>query len=871
MGKVVRKFGYAVILLMTVCRLGALDLDFDFTKKSSLSQLRNVKADHWSLVGKNIIAKGNVYIPFGEFIIYADKAVVNFENKDLEAIGNIRVYEVKKEEAGITLDKLAEISAYPRAVVDILDYVVDPDGTPKAKVRVTYRGGMFRADKVTGNLSSGYFKVTNLNASYKDFVIRAKSGVRMPGGKITVKDAEFSTCSYLENNNEHYSVKCSSATLNPQLTKGFGVAGANSDFGEHSIWAHNCTYNIYGIPVLWLPFVYKPKDESLGLVQVQGGYNTFWGAFFLFSKRYKLTDSPYSSIRILADYYTARGFGYGADAEVLTEYSKTRIFGYSIYDINPYKTTEKTDLHRLTIPHGRYNFRINNVTHLTPRLDFRGQFQLLSDYYFLYDFFKAQYNNNPEPSTYAAFEYQFDRFTASVFSRVQTNNFFNTVEELPTFRLNFPRQELFSRVYWEGQTSLGYYNMKWRQFDEPRTLGNGVDPKDYQSLRFDTVNMFFYNLKLKDISIVPRAGVRLTYYNRSSKKKITSQDLLAMCAVGAPEGDSTADVVNYDADGGGKVRFIGELGVEAMGKISRSWLNVRNAYWRLDGVRHVIEPYMNYTFIPKPSVDRDHLYFFDEIDRIEEQNFVRLGLRNRIQTRRGNYGNEHIYNWFNMENYWDYHFKSTEGLGHIGDFVTKVYFNPCEKVRFLTFFSVDASGDDNIPKTNVEGGKSKGLGFSWLNKWELMATYSPTEDINMFLSYVLQNPYKTHSVYSMGSNFTEIQGGGVFDQVYTELAENIRFGFGIPLMPDRKLRAEYEMFYDFQAGYLRQQQIRLVKQLHCWEAALEMSQNVTRDTDGEKRDNYTAMLTLSLLSGGSPLKRVNRQAVNSFTQISPNR
>jgi hypothetical protein len=224
-----------------------------------------------------------------------------------------------------------------------------------------------------------------------------------------------------------------------------------------------------------------------------------------------------------------------------------------------------------------------------------------------------------------------------------------------------------------------------------------------------------------------------------------------------------------------------------------------------------------------------------------------------------------------MENYWDYHFKSTEGLGHIGDFVTKVYFNPCEKVRFLTFFSVDASGDDNIPKTNVEGGKSKGLGFSWLNKWELMATYSPTEDINMFLSYVLQNPYKTHSVYSMGSNFTEIQGGGVFDQVYTELAENIRFGFGIPLMPDRKLRAEYEMFYDFQAGYLRQQQIRLVKQLHCWEAALEMSQNVTRDTDGEKRDNYTAMLTLSLLTGGSPLKRVNRQAVNSFTQISPNR
>jgi hypothetical protein len=294
---------------------------------------------------------------------------------------------------------------------------------------------------------------------------------------------------------------------------------------------------------------------------------------------------------------------------------------------------------------------------------------------------------------------------------------------------------------------------------------------------------------------------------------------------------------------------------------------VRNAYWRLDGIRHVIEPYLNYTFIPKPTVDRDHLYFFDEIDRIEEQNFIRLGLRNRIETRRGGYSSGSIYNWFNMENYWDYHFKATEGLGNIGDFVTKAYFYPCKKFGFLTFFSVNASGDDSIQKNTEEGGKSKGLGFSWLNKWEVIANYKPTEDINIFMSYVLQNPYKTHSVYSMGSNFTEIQGGGVFDQVYTELSENIRFGFGIPLTLDRKMRAEYELYYDFQAGYLRQQQVRLVKQLHCWEAALELSQNVTRNTDGEKKNNYTAMLTLSLLTGGTPLKRVTRQQVNTFTHV----
>ena len=472
----------------------------------------------------------------------------------------------------------------------------------------------------------------------------------------------------------------------------------------------------------------------------------------------------------------------------------------------------------------------------------------------------------PEPSTFGAFEYQFDRFTASVFTRVQTNNFFNTVENLPTFRLNFPRQELFSNLYWEGQTSIGYYSMKWREFDRPRTKGNMVDPKNYQSTRFDTVNMFYYNLKLDDISIIPRAGVRFTYYNRSSKQKVSSTDLMAMCAVSAPEGNSNATVVNYDAKGGGKARFIGEVGVETTAKISRSWLNVRNAYWKLDGLRHVIEPYMNYTYIPDPSVNRDHLYFFDEIDRIEKQNFVRVGIRNRLQTRRGDFGNEKLYSWFTMENYWDYHFESSNDLGHVGDFSTKIYFNPTKKVSFVTFFSVDASGNDRIPKSSVEGGKSKGLGFSWLNKWELIASYKPVEDVKLFMSYVLQNPYTTHSVYSMGSNFTEIQGGGVFDQAYTALVENIRFGFGVPLMPDRKLLAQYEFFYDFQAGFITQQQLRIIKKLHCFEAAIELSQNQQRNADGDKKYNYTAMMTLNLTSMQTPMQKINRQQVQMFTQ-----
>ncbi|MDD5727651.1 MAG: hypothetical protein PHV59_03720, partial [Victivallales bacterium] len=295
---IVEKIIFCLLLLQAVCLpVSALDLDFDLGKKSALEELRDIKADNWNIVGKNIIVKGHVYIPYGKFAVFADKAVVNIETKDFEAIGNIRIYELQKKAATVTMEQLSELSSFPQTSVNILDYKIDPTGNRKVKVEVTYRGNMVKADKVSGNLASGFMKMVNLRARYNTFTMKAKRGTRHPGGKITIDDGEISSCSYLANDNAHYSVKCGSATLAPQQTTGFGISGGNPDFGDHSVWARNCSYNVYGIPILWLPFLYKPKDESLGLFQVRGGYNSNWGAFFLFSKRYKLTDSPYSAVR----------------------------------------------------------------------------------------------------------------------------------------------------------------------------------------------------------------------------------------------------------------------------------------------------------------------------------------------------------------------------------------------------------------------------------------------------------------------------------------------------------------------------------------------------------------------------------------------
>ncbi|QSH41181.1 hypothetical protein P0136_09370 [Lentisphaerota bacterium ZTH] len=842
-------------------------IDFGFKADKGLKDLSRIKADSTSIVGKNIIVKGNVFIPYGDMTVYADKAVVNFETKDLEAVGNIRVYRVRTRSATVDLEQLSRFAAFPDTLVDITGYTVDPVGNQLLNIKVYFQGDMLKASRVTGNLTTGMFSFNDFEGRYKTFVAKAKSGVRKPGGEIVIKDAEISSCEYLLQNHAHYSIKCGTAKIYPHQADSFGISGYKPNLGEHSIWAYDCWFKVFGMPVLYIPMFYKPKEESPGLFGVHGGYNSNWGAFFQFSKRFTLTDTPYSTIKLLADYYTKRGFGYGANAEVLTEYSKTKIFGYSIYDLRPYETTEADDIGRLTIPHYRYGLRLSNVTHITPRLDFRGQFALYSDYYFLNDYFKNSYNNNPEPITFSSVEYQFDRFSASIFTRVQTNNFYTTVENLPTFRLNFPRQEIFSNIFWEGQTDVGYFRMKWRQFDEPRTAGNGVDPSDYQSARFDTVNFLYYPIRLDWLTLVPRAGVRMTAYSNTSKQKVDEDDLQTMFAVEEAEGTADGDVVNYDNDGGSKVRFIGEVGLEGTTKFIRSWQNVKNAYWQLDGLRHVIEPYFNYTYITNPTVNRDNLYYFDEVDRIQEQNFIRLGIRQRIQTRRGNFGNEQIYNWFTIENYWDYFFQAQDGFNNVGDFVTKLYFNPTSKLSLITLFSIDAGGQDRIPGVVDTFASNSGINLSWLNKWEFQVNYKVMEDLNLYFTYIYQNPYKTQSVYSMGSNFTELEAGSAFDQFYPDRIQNLRFGVSFPITPDRKLRGAYEIYYDFFAGYIREQQVKIYKTIHCWEIAAEFARIQSRDSDGDMRIRYNAMVTLYLTGLSTPMQSVQRSTVNTFTQV----
>jgi len=833
-----------------------LPLDSTFQEKDYMKfpkQQVYANADNMDFIGNNVVASGNVIIKYHDIVIHADKAIVNIQNKDLDAQGRISLKRTRSIISEMTLDDFLSKRNSNDALLEIVGYRSVPTGALKLLVKTYYPSDIFRSNRISGNLQTGSIEFDKFYAGYKNFFCSGESASRSPAGTITVMNADVTSCEYVEDDQEHYSVGCRRLVIQPDKNP-TDIAQYNPDLGQHSYWGYDCTMKVGGVPVMWLPMVYAPAYEGPGLFQIQAGKDSNWGYFVQTSKKFHLYDYPNTDSRVYLDYYSKRGIGYGNETWIDTEQSKTSLFFYTIHDNNKWNTDNDDDSsyrrekYRLSIPSQRYDVKFSNLTHLTPRLDFRGNFEKISDYNFLNDFFSDRAANDPQPASYASLEYQADRFSVGTFIRPRVNDFDTAVQTLPEMRLDVPRQELFKNIYYQGETTLANYRMMFRNYDEPRTAGNGVEPESYDAIRFDTLHNLYYPISLDWLNLTPRVGQRMTYYNKSSKQKLDYDDLSALFIADDPERpNNNANVVNYDNYGGHVLRYAAELGLEANTKIYRSWQNTKNYYWGLDGLRHVFVPYTNYTFIPEPTTSADTIYYFDDTDLIDRQNFVRLGFQNRLQTRRGNYGTEQIYDWVSMENYIDYHFNHQEGFSKMGDLGTILRFNPTSKLSLSSLLLVDTGSKDNWVRTQRYGYTVPRVGPMphWINKWNNTIRYKIFDDASVYMSYVYQDAYSQRSIYSMASTLSDIDAGTAFRRSY-DRSQTIRLGFETLLPFSKHTKIGHEIYYDVEAGYMREQRAKISHTFHCWEVALVGAREQERGSDGTREVNHSFMVTVTL-------------------------
>ncbi len=709
----------------------------------------NLQADQFqgSIAGK-VVAEGNVVVSYGDVELRCDSVAVNRKSADFEASGNITLV----------------------------------------------RGDMtWKGETISGNLKDKTFCLGLQKAKIEPWYLRARDGCRNKRGVYSVEGAELSTCDHLfQDRFPHWLVKVSRATIDDENW---------CDARHVSIW-------IMGVPIFYLPRLVWDLDWHWPF-ELNVGHDSDWGVWGYIGYSWPFRRLQRNlELTVFAETREKRGQAGGIKGKFRTDRLAGNYLLYGMYDHEPlsdqtiddirYNNRFETEEHRFR---GRLFTRYDLLDDVAARTRVDGR----SDPDMLFEFFRPEYNRDPEPSSYLDLAHQSAGYELSLNYRGRINDFETTVERQPELRLELARRELGrTSIYYQSTTTAGRYRMNFREYDLARN--DGVeDQSDYAAFRADTIHMFYRPARLGWLNLVPRIGGRGTYYSDSSEWAVTDNELNENIAADNRRGraSTTTPVNNYGDDGGERVRWAVEGGVEMSFKAHRTWADFSNNWLDWQGLRHVMEPYLNYTTISQPSEEKEFLYFFDGADRLDDVNFIRLGLRQELLTRRGEARKIHeILSW---ELYVDYFFEPEAGRAAGGDLGSILSFEPIPELAVNAETLIDTdSGDVNVIKGGARVGRRKGLHAS--------------------IDYLYRNAYAERYLESFGSDLTRVFSSGVLPVTQTE-HHGLTVNLSVPIGDGLKFSAKH--YYDLEEDVdeLVRQRYALTKDLHCWTGEIFFSRN----------------------------------------------
>jgi hypothetical protein len=410
-----------------------------------------------------------------------------------------------------------------------------------------------------------------------------------------------------------------------------------------------------------------------------------------------------------------------------------------------------------------------------------------SDELVLHDFFESDYRQNPQPKTFAEITKLWSNFSFDLYAQPRLNEFFETVERLPDVRLTGFRQQLGpTPLYYESETSAGYYR---RRFAE--STNNLAGTNNFSAARADT----YHQLTLPHtffgwLNVTPRAGGRFTYYSNDSGPGGTNDEVY---------------------------RGVFNTGAEVSFKASRLWSHATNSLLALDGLRHIVEPSVNYVYVPTPNDRPPDLPQFDyelpslrllpieytdynSIDSIDSQNVLRFGLRNKLQTKRAG----QLENLLYWDLYTDWRLNPRSDQETFADAFSDLVFRPRSWITLESQLRYDINdGQWRMSVHNLTLQPSDrwswGIGH-WFLRDDLSVSTTPGEDDNLIRS-----------------------------ALFFKLNENWAF------------RAAH--YYDLQDGRMDEQDYTVYRDMRSWTAGLTFR---LRDSRNDSDDDYTIAFTFSV-------------------------
>jgi lipopolysaccharide assembly outer membrane protein LptD (OstA) len=388
--------------------------------------------------------------------------------------------------------------------------------------------------------------------------------------------------------------------------------------------------HLFGVPFAYLPYWYRDLDTHYGFRLVPG-YTSKWGAFLLGGYVYNIYAAPGGKGADLdgtthLDYRAKRGVAVGQNLDWdLKEFGRGKFESYYAWDQDPPNRLQDANW-MSDINEERWRFKLRHQADITPRDQFLLRGMVSSDSEVSSDFFDSQNRGESTAMNIVSLEHREHTAAAGVTVSGPLNDFYSGVSRLPEGWLNIVPQPVFGTgLNYESQTRAGYLDRDAAKFDNAQKdfMYYPGEWADYNLARVDTAHRLTYPVKFWDVlSVVPRAGYRGTYYSETEREN---------------------NVFRHSA----------EVGVETSVRGTADWNN---------GYRHVVEPYLDYSYQPThyDTEDNGRVYAFDRFDRSYEWfdqlgmdgtwlpydwHGVRPGVRNLLQKRGENNRMRTVLDW----------------------------------------------------------------------------------------------------------------------------------------------------------------------------------------------------------------------------------
>ncbi len=420
---------------------------------------------------------------------------------------------------------------------------------------------------------------------------------RVSTNEFMLKGATFTTC---ELSDPHFHVRANEAHLE----------------GEEYLRAKGVTVYLGSVPVLYVP--YWRQKLSRPIFTFEAGTGSEWGIYLLTKATVPVSKHVDSITDV--NLYSKRGVGLGQGFEWDHPDMTGGISGFYLYDQDPHRKFDPADSDPEyaavgnEINRDRYRLKLEHLQKFDETFYVNTELNYQSDPAVIEEFFKSEYRSYAQPENYLSLVYGNRYIGTEGFASQRLNDFYANTDRyeysLDLYRTQIPGTPLFV----QSENAVA-------QLDRVYSSLNTAAPADYDAVRVDTLNAVYLPQRWGFLSLVPRATYRATYY-----------------------GDTVA--------GGDEIRQIPGAGLELSMQATKVLSDRERWYGR--GLRHKIEPYTDYIY-QDSSLSTNALYQFDEVDEEQDENKLKVGLRNVLQTKRDNrvsrFVDVDLYTYYLMEDH----------------------------------------------------------------------------------------------------------------------------------------------------------------------------------------------------------------------------